>query len=559
MSLKSWAMALVGVPSLAKRLCSRRIPITHTRSDSESPTIMAGFSNLPPELILNVMDNLDFKTLIQCMQVSQFFHATIKESASFQYKLQLAVNGMEDGLGGPMVPAERLALLKRHQDAWDNLQYTSQLDVTMEMGSVWELSGGVLAQGKGSRSLVVHQLPSDLRGIPDESWVLEDIGIPIRDFTMDPSQDLLVLVEDHIQGLGQVSRFHLRSLRTGKPHPFAPSTPFLSHEANVLPISYTLQLSGDHLAVIIFPQDTLDLELRVWNWKTGELQLALEDPTMSSMAFLSHRHLLISHIRLDDEVKREPVLTVVDFTAATKDLTLLKDADFVCALHGPIMKESSSTLGVLLRSDPGPSWTPDPKLRVPFYIARQDRLFVLTAWMMAQFSLRTTVFLVPSYTVMQQVEVSQSPQAKRHIPWQAWGPSGSRLLSAPASFSRTWVCYVYGMKFVTSQRVNVDEDTAVQSIKLHDFNRYAVKKALQNGDGEREGDKGMECVIGTSTFPRGGELFKTPAETSLPYRYREIVPPVRETRFSAAMVSEDSLLMVADRGPEVREYRVLTF
>jgi len=64
-------------------------------------------------------------------------------------------------------------------------------------GSAWELCGGVLAQTMADGTLVCHQLPSDLRSIEENCWSIGPfMGIPIRDFGMDPSEDILVLIED---------------------------------------------------------------------------------------------------------------------------------------------------------------------------------------------------------------------------------------------------------------------------------------------------------------------------------------------------------------------------
>lgn len=65
----------------------------------------------------------------------------------------------------------------------------------MLVGQTWELYGGVLAQGPDSSSLTFRQLPSELRGIEEKEWMISDIGFNIRDFGMDPAQDLLVAIQ----------------------------------------------------------------------------------------------------------------------------------------------------------------------------------------------------------------------------------------------------------------------------------------------------------------------------------------------------------------------------
>ena len=61
--------------------------------------------------------------------------------------------------------------------------------------SVWELYGGVFARAVTATSLAFTRLPALHRGISEEEWSLPDLGFIIRDFGMDPSQNLLVAIE----------------------------------------------------------------------------------------------------------------------------------------------------------------------------------------------------------------------------------------------------------------------------------------------------------------------------------------------------------------------------
>ena len=67
-----------------------------------------------------------------------------------------------------------------------------------ENSQVWELAGGVLAHGLPSedvpRGLAFVELPSVALNMPGRTWQHNDLGVPIRDFTMDPSQDLIVVI-----------------------------------------------------------------------------------------------------------------------------------------------------------------------------------------------------------------------------------------------------------------------------------------------------------------------------------------------------------------------------
>lgn len=62
------------------------------------------------------------------------------------------------------------------------------------MDSAWEFLGGVLGLSAGSRLRFI-QVPSKLRSIEEKRWTIEDIGFKVKDFGMDPAQDLLVVLE----------------------------------------------------------------------------------------------------------------------------------------------------------------------------------------------------------------------------------------------------------------------------------------------------------------------------------------------------------------------------
>lgn len=113
-----------------------------------------------------------------------------------QYTIELAAAGQ---VNGPETSgassASRLEALKKHQASWDSLKWSRELRIPMEGGGLWELYGGVLAQSTAEGTLTFMQLPSDLRSIEEKVWTLGNLGLVVRDFGMDPSQNLLVLIQ----------------------------------------------------------------------------------------------------------------------------------------------------------------------------------------------------------------------------------------------------------------------------------------------------------------------------------------------------------------------------
>jgi hypothetical protein len=102
---------------------------------------------------------------------------------------------MVDGPPGSLTTSERLELLRSYEASWKNIQWGEHNTVSYPQGPASELYGNVWAHSRGSNAIDFVQLPSRLRGISMRQWTLR-FDFDVRDFSMDPSQDLLVLIEN---------------------------------------------------------------------------------------------------------------------------------------------------------------------------------------------------------------------------------------------------------------------------------------------------------------------------------------------------------------------------
>ena len=113
---------------------------------------------------------------------------------------------MEDGSAGGMSVPERMQALLKHRQAWRTLGFSRIATVPMPGEChAYELVGGVFAKAMnpqhdltsignpGSRHLSLVALPSSTQ--EPRTLVREDIGLLCRDFGIDPTQDLIALVE----------------------------------------------------------------------------------------------------------------------------------------------------------------------------------------------------------------------------------------------------------------------------------------------------------------------------------------------------------------------------
>ena len=180
--------------------------------------------SLPEELIIEIMANGDHRMLVACQRVSGWrclfiyfirlreasqtcrtFRVIIKESLALQYILTLSACGMQDGLSTALCrgTAERLQRLREHEAAWREVAWSNGGLITHEAARdlPTAISGGVLAFLKESDSnsgspelgdrLFLLRVPSNLRGIPGESWELNGLG-EMSYICIDSAQDLLL-------------------------------------------------------------------------------------------------------------------------------------------------------------------------------------------------------------------------------------------------------------------------------------------------------------------------------------------------------------------------------
>ncbi|KAH9950441.1 hypothetical protein B0H21DRAFT_535054, partial [Amylocystis lapponica] len=496
--------------------------------------------SLPTELIIQILAALDVKSLLRCRQVCKLLESMIREAAALQYTIECTIAGMEDGPPSDLAIAERRAKLRSHQDAWGNCQFSASQSIPMLQGGVWELCGGVLAQSGNPTSLTFMQLPSKIRGIQGKEWTIEDVGFVIRDFTMDPAQNLLVMVETPREWRSDDAFYiHLRALDTSVSYPASPQPSVLEHSPDGDNYSYVIQISAQYLGVLFVSGDENKRELVIWNWKTGARIMRLCGTDLSSFVFLDDTHIVVAVCSPPEEaipILPPPRLIVIDFIKTPDVMVDLRDADFVCAFHYPRMSPMATPLAMSVRSDPAPSWLPHSKSKVPFYTARNERLLVITLWATDAMVVRSLLLFVPTSVLLSHVNSLEHGETKRHFAWEAWGPQGTRMMSAPQGHSNVWVCYVWGMKYVSSKRAR-----RRKTIQIFDFNQVSCKRLA-----EEENLAAGEEFVGERTVIHAGMLFENDVVTSLPYRLWTLSPPAGgEKKFEAVLVGEDSLIMVA--------------
>ncbi|TFY60917.1 hypothetical protein EVJ58_g4844 [Rhodofomes roseus] len=231
---------------------------------------------LPVEIVIPILSYLDYKGLLTCRAVCRAFHDVVKHSLELQYKIELAADGLVDGVGVNLTTAERLALLLDRRKRWRTLDWMSRTAVSVPGAcQAYELVDGVLCKsmmsgaplyGPGSHHLNATWLPT--RAHTPRSLVREDIGVATRDFAIDPSQDLIAFVDaDNGDNSQTRIQIYLRTISTNARHPHA-ALPEL-----VAPIPFELgssfiQIVDDVVGMFFWVHGP---GLIIWNWQTAEV------------------------------------------------------------------------------------------------------------------------------------------------------------------------------------------------------------------------------------------------------------------------------------------------
>ena len=229
----------------------------------------------------------------------------------------------------------------------------------------------------------------------------------------------------------------------------------------------------------------------------------------------------------------EPSLMVLDYKKESGEKHAVEDAEHSYSFRYPPLGATANPIKFEIRSDPSPSWAPDSGPQVPFYIAKHNRVYAISLWLLVDSHSRSTMLLVPSATFLSCMGGS-SHRTSNSFPWSDWGPRGTRMLTPRIPPSEVWVCYVYGLKYVA-----IRKDKRRLAVDVYDFNQRALSRALQ---GKRDTDNEI-CAIDPSIFEEG-KIFEHTTETSLPYRIRTLPLDLKSTAHIAVVCNEDNLIIV---------------
>ncbi|KAJ7632750.1 hypothetical protein FB45DRAFT_745052, partial [Roridomyces roridus] len=174
----------------------------------------------------------------------------------------------------------RLKLLRDRERSWRSPQHwgsLQKLSLSAQTGTVYEFAGGYYANGREDENKITSaisffELPSTESDAPRKTWVHPMNELKIVDFTMDPAQDLLVLVALSPPQCESVYQVHLRSFTTNESMGVLPCLPKISDHH--VPLETTgavrVQVMKDFVALLVKEvHDSVSAHLQIWNWRHG--------------------------------------------------------------------------------------------------------------------------------------------------------------------------------------------------------------------------------------------------------------------------------------------------
>lgn len=131
----------------------------------------------------------------------------ISSSTTVQYAIELQAAGYVDGSRSNLTIFQRLESLRNHNNGWNRLIWSRSDSYKINLGphhsTLYDLFGGVLARGTQTEITFV-QLPSSIRGT-DARQFSYAFEFPLSDISIDPDQDLMILVQQRDHRLVEVS------------------------------------------------------------------------------------------------------------------------------------------------------------------------------------------------------------------------------------------------------------------------------------------------------------------------------------------------------------------
>ncbi|PVF96670.1 hypothetical protein CPB86DRAFT_761714 [Serendipita vermifera] len=374
---------------------------------------MAKWSDLPNELMVQILWFSDFRMALQTRLLSHFHKELVDNSASLQYLIELGRDDRAPIHVQPLRPiAELLHELLENRRRWSRLSlplFPQRCPPSDPEFNIYEFCGGYLAycaRGEVQDSICFRYLWNDVNSKDAVNWT--PLSVKCAEFSFDRSQDLLVVIEDR----STTFPIHLLSASTGSFHPRALNpiiTDLVDIVTNDLDVDITI-FDETLLLGFTFGEQKEDLHLLAINWTTSEVMLNTKLYGSSSASLLSSRYVVVARIRIGRpmfslvDLHRSPVLTLsltlpdIAISDSCRPETVYFARGSNNALRTDVTKESTpigetEVLCLVIRLTPSPP--------------QRDRRLLL---------------FISTHRLIQVIKAHDSPQIR--VPYKEWTQNG---------------------------------------------------------------------------------------------------------------------------------------
>ncbi|WWC92861.1 uncharacterized protein L201_007822 [Kwoniella dendrophila CBS 6074] len=361
----------------------------------------------------------------------------------------------------------------------------------------------------------------------DEDQLVNDIrkthqfDFDMQDFAVDPGQDLFVVAEvRHPSPRHYTCHIHLLTLSTFQPHPKAAQHildwPVQLHTRIS---SLGFQICDDGLYVLRNNSSGAKDHLVGWQWTTGRLAVTLKPPTVStfeSFILLTPTSFLIPSVR----TRLRPDSLIQDDLADARDLIFthhlhiyafppfsstaapVKEGEPEPPAHTPThiavidlpefhidLDEDLPPPRMTVRTDPPPrhQFPQYPLENIQQFIPDPESGIIILEFYCQPFNLNFGNNIKPHYvmfslkkTFLAYLPAPTSPLLLQAFPrpapvikWETIAPKVRFI--GPDEPEPSWVCYVYGSRYVVPYDHEADQST---TIRLYDFDPLRVRQEL---------------------------------------------------------------------------------
>lgn len=481
------------------------------------------FADLPVELLEKIFSDLDVFTLTSCRFVNKSFNEAIKSSPLLQYKLELSLAGVEANPTCTLDLSECLEAVRSYRRDWERLAWSSSGKWRHSIGNIFHNRGTFVLGEQLTVKHCIDPLPgvrthrfqpkSKHRQLEECAWFEDRPGGTVG---IDSGQDLLFTRTGETP-----DDILILTLSTYSPYPG------VAHPTISMPVgqgSWTdVCICGSIFVATTRPRNGTDLEgnMLVYNWRRGTTLAEIFYPC--DYFFLLTEELVGCYVSGKGS-PGSPTHFAIFRVPDTKTGCPSPVATPLCVFILPHLTGGKTWYLARERVSDGYGHCPPPKnSTIPFY--SPGKQILLSLWLLQSRSIwgnPECTLIIPLRTLLDHIPPDPAP-SKIVFHWDAWGPSGSRLLGGGLDPRQMGLDFGWKMaKFGPADPSTMLPPSAT-GITVYDFNPLPFHGSPDAADewGRQDSETDAEgrlrrVVTSPSSLP--DSVVPGGVRTSLPYR-----------------------------------------